>query len=177
MRTKTRKPVKVRQAQIHERKRREERRQPPDVGLRTGETIAFVGRLPEHGNVQSRRGDGGFRVTMDVFETEANTEAMHRMWRLIQVGFEVHVRPPAAPEVAFVATFPDHGTVIARRGDGGCRLTWDVAEEEMAPMALLMTLIQKELNIAVYPRLGSLPEKESERAAEDALPLGSPNAS
>jgi len=172
MRKRVRKPVKVRQAQIHERKRREH--QPPDVGLRTGETIAFVGRLPEHGNVQSRRGDGGFRVTMDVFETEANTEAMHRMWRLIQVGFEVHVRPPAASEVAFVATFPDHGTVIARRGDGGCRLTWDVAEEEMAPMALLMTLIQKELNIAVYPRLGSLPEKEKKRPA-DALPLESPN--
>ena len=162
MAKKVRRSPKTRKAQIHAK------RQPQDVGLRTGEEIQFTAKFPDHGSAISRRGDGGFRLTLDVPEEE--TKAMHQMWKLMQTAFELYVLPPNGGEVAFIASFPTHGGAINRHGDGGCRLTFDVAEEEMGPMARLMPMIQKELKISVFPRLGALPSKEAKDGAEAAAP-------
>jgi hypothetical protein len=141
---------------------------PQDLGLRTGEEIKFVGKLPDRGTVIAILGDGGFRVTLDVGEGAEQVRAMKQMWDLIQTAFEVHLEPPIGRTVSFMATFPTRGGAMSRHGDGGARLTLDVAQEEAAPMALCMGLIQKELHVRIGPRLGALPSKDGEGSVTPA---------
>jgi hypothetical protein len=152
------------------------RKGPQDLGLQLGEKIMFTGRFPGRGHVIARLGDGGFRLMIDVAETQVEVEAMKKMWSLIQTSFEIHVDPPAGDEVAFMASFPTRGGAINRNGDGGARLTLDVAEEEMAPMMLLMPLIQKDLKVRIGPRLGAIPSKDSTGDGEPQVLVNSRTA-
>jgi len=139
-----------------------------DVGLQLdGSGIAFRGKFPGRGVGLGVLGDGGFRLTVDV--GEEHKEAMKSMWDLIQTAFEFHMTPPAGAEIAFMASFPTRGGALNRNGDGGARLTLDVDESEITPMAHLMTLVKgTEFSIRVGPRLGALPEKEEKGSPTSA---------
>jgi hypothetical protein len=139
-----------------------------DVGLKLdGDAIAFRGKFPHRGVGLGALGDGGFRLTIDVGEDAS--EACKRLWDLIQTSFEIHMTPPVGQMIAFMASFPTRGGAINRNGDSGARMTLDVAEDEMTPMARLMTLVKgTEFDIRVGPRLGALPEKNGETARSEA---------
>ena len=138
---------------------------PHDVGLQiAGDAIAFAARFPKRGPVISALGDLGFRLVLDVGEEDS--VAVKRLWDLIQTSFETHIRPPAEDAVSFMASFPTRGGAINRHGDGGARLTLDVAEEEAVPMVRLWGFIGKDLKIRVGPRLGAMPGKDEAEKPE-----------